>query len=198
MKPALTAIAAFALFGCQEASSDSPGQAAAVGEPAAVTAITPVAPGAKVVPGRTSRFTKVTDAACPLVEEDKETGDFSRRCPGIAGWTVLWTSGDLRDDLTVARGKISKSFGYPSLVAKGPFDAIGETVEWRGPAGGEPDVLVARVHVARPDGSSDSGRLAVARLGDKPCVVAIVPPGAGQSDRARAIADGSLPHCLED
>lgn len=198
MKPALTAFAAFALFGCQEASSDSPGQAAAAAVPEATAAIAPAATGAPAVPARASRFTKVTDAACPLVEEDKETGDFSRRCPGIAGWTVLWTSGDLRDDLSVARGKVSKSFGYPSLVAKGPFDAIGETVEWRGPAGGEPDVLVARVHVARPDGSSDSGRLAIARLGDKPCVVAIVPPGAGQSDRAREIADGSLPHCLED
>lgn len=195
MKPALTAFAALVLFGCQEASSDSPGQAASAVVPEATSALAPVAPA---VPARASRFTKVTDAACPLVEEDKETGDFSRRCPGIAGWTVLWTSGDLRDDLAVARGKVSKSFGYPSLVAKGPFDAIGETIEWRGPAGGEPDVLVARVHVARPDGSSDSGRLAVARLGKEPCIVAIVPPGAGQSDRAHAIADGSLPQCIED
>ena len=195
MKPALTAIAALALFGCQEASSDSPGEAASAVVPEATSALAPVVPA---VPVRASRFTKVTDAACPLVEEDKETGDFSRRCPGIAGWTVLWTSSDLRDDLAIARGKVSKSLGYPSLVAKGPFDAIGETIEWRGPAGGEPDVLVARVHVARPDGSSDSGRLAVARLGEEPCIVAIVPPGAGQSDRARAIADGSLPKCIED
>jgi len=197
MKPAVTVIAAFVLFGCQQASSDASSQAAAVVEPAANSAVSP-APAVPAASSRASRFTKVTDAACPLVEEDKETGDFSRRCPGIAGWTVLWTSGDLRDDLTIARGNVSQSFQFPSLVAKGPFDAIGETVEWRGPAGGEPDVIVARVHVARPDGSSDSGRLAVARLGEKPCVVAIVPPGAGQSDRARAIADASLPQCLEN
>ena len=150
------------------------------------------------MPARASSFTKVIESACPLVDEDKETGDFSRRCPGVAGWTLIWTSSDLRDDLEVMRGKVAKDLGFPSLVAKGPFDAIGETVEWRGPAGGEPDVLVARVHVARPDGSSDSGRLAVSRLGEKPCLVAIVPPGAGQSERARAIADGTLPQCLEN
>lgn len=198
MKPALTAIAAFLLFGCQESSSTASNQSASAAEPAANGAVSPTAPGAPAVPARASRFTKVTESACPLVDEDKETGDFSRKCPGIAGWTLIWSSGDLRDDLAVARGKVAKSFDYPGLVAKGPFDAIGETVEWRGPAGGEPDVLVARIHVARPDGTSDSGRLAVARLGEEPCIVAIVPPGAGQSERARAIADGTLPQCLEN
>ena len=158
----------------------------------------PSRPARRRCPPAPANSPRLSKSACPLVEEDEETGDFSRRCPGVAGWTLIWSSSDLRDDLEVTRGKVAKDLDYPGLVAKGPFDAIGETVEWRGPAGGEPDVLVARVHVARPDGSSDSGRLAVARLGEKPCIVAIVPPGAGQSERARAIADGTLPQCLEN
>lgn len=184
MKPAPLVIAALLLVGCEGASSSSPGQAAAV------------APLTAGTPARSSRFTKISEANCPLVELIEETGDFSRRCNGIDGWSLSWTSGDLRDDLTAQSGKVSAALQLPSLVANGAFDALGHTVEWRGPAGGAPDLIVVRVHVARPDGSDDSGRLAIARLGDRPCLVAIVPPGPGQSARARAIADSPLPQCL--
>ena len=37
---------------------------------------------------------------------------------------------------------------------------------------------------------------ACARLGRSPCLVAIVRPGPGQSERARKIADTKLPPCL--
>ena len=104
--------------------------------------------------------------------------------------------GDLREDLTMLRGGKSTNLEIPGKVAGGAFDALGKTVEWRGPAGAAPDVLVVRVHVADAEGKNDSGRLAIARLGDSPCVVAVVPVGTGQSDRARAIADGKLPDCL--
>lgn len=184
MKPGPILIAALLLIGCQEASSVAQNQ---------VAAATPLAAGA---PARSSRYTKVSEAACALVDQIEETGDFSRRCDGVDGWSLLWTSGDLRDDLTVQRGKVATALELPSLVANGAFDALGETVEWRGPAGGAPDLIVARVHVSGPEGTSDSGRLAIARLGDHPCLVAIVPPGPGQSARARAIADRPLPQCL--
>ena len=84
-------------------------------------------------------------------------------------------------------------------VAGGAFNSLGPTLEWRGPKGGPPDVLITRVHVViNEEGKSDSGRLAIARLGDSPCIVAVVAPQAGQSDKARAIADGKLPDCLAD
>jgi hypothetical protein len=60
-------------------------------------------------------------------------------------------------------------------------------------------VLITRVHVViNEEGKSDSGRLAIVRLGDSPCIVAVVAPQAGQSDKARAIADGKLPDCLPE
>ena len=186
---------ALALAGC---SKSAPGESEAapsaesgaddvVATPAATTA----------APARASQYSPIDDKACRTIEENEETGDWTGLCPGVAGHTLEWSIGDLRDDLTVIDGKARTQLSIPSLVANGAFDSLGAKAEWRGPAGGRPDVLVVRVHVANPEGKSDSGRLAIARLRPKPCLVGIVPPGPGQSDRARAIADGKLPDCLE-
>ena len=146
--------------------------------------------------GRSSQFTKLTESTCKLVETIEETGDWVRSCQGVGGHAVEWSSGDLRENLVVSKDGRKSSLEIPALVANGAFDRLGETVEWRGPGGSEPDVLVVRVHVAGPDGRDDSGRLAIARLSPSPCLVAIVPPGPEQSDRARTIADRPLPDCL--
>ena len=192
--------AALLLTACGNGGSDNAmvgGNAAAAlpaTAPAAATAVAAAAPAA----GRVSRFSKLIEANCPIKETIEETGDWVRTCPGVAGFTLEWSTSDLRDDLDVIAGGKSHSLNFPSLVGNGAFNSLGETVEWRGPDGRAPDVLVARVYVSGPDGKADSGRLAIARLGPAPCVVAIVPPGAGQSDRARVIADGKLPACLKD
>jgi hypothetical protein len=148
--------------------------------------------------GRASRFTPLSEAACRITSESEETGDWVRRCPGIAPYGVEWSSGDLREDLALVGDDGSVDLGLPVIVAKGAFDALGKQIEWRGPAGGAPDVLVVRVHVADQTGKTDSGRLAIVTLGPKPCVAAIVGVKPGQSAEARAIADRApLPSCLK-
>lgn len=144
-------------------------------------------------PQRESIYTKVSDAACTMIEENEETFDWTGSCAGVSGYSLEWSISDLRDDLEIIDGQRRTQLQIPSIVAKGKFAALGDKVEWRGVKDGRPDVLVVRVHVA-----DDSGSLAVARLGDEPCLVAVVPPGPGQSDRARAIADGPLPACLKE
>lgn len=156
----------------------------------------PVAVAAVPASERVSRFTQLDGSACGPEKIIEETGDWDRRCEGAGGYALEWGSGDLREDLAVLRAGKSTDLEIPSKVAGGAFDALGKTVEWRGPVGAAPDVLVVRVHVANAEGKNDSGRLAIARLGNSPCVVAVVPVGAGQSDRARAIVDGKLPDCL--
>jgi hypothetical protein len=155
-------------------------------------ALVPTAPQ----PGRVSNFTRLDDKVCKTTNYDRETGDWSGACPGVGGYTLEWSIGDLRDDLEIIRGKHRTQIGIPQIVSNGAFDSIGTTLEWRGPVDRQPDVLLARVHVARSDGTSDSGRLAIVRLGEKPCIVAVVPPQSSQSDKARAIADGKLATCL--
>ena len=147
-------------------------------------------------PARSSQYSPVSDEACEVIESSEETGDWTGRCPGVAGYRVEWSSSDLRDDLTLIKGETRTPLQIPALVAKGAFNSPGPKIEWRGPTGGAPDVLVVRVHVANPEGVSDSGRLAIFRLKPAICLVAIVPPQSGQSERARAIADGKLPDCL--
>jgi hypothetical protein len=147
---------------------------------------------------RTSQYSPLDDKACRTIEEIEETGDWTGACPGIAGYSLEWSSSDLRDDLTVVRGQDRTDLQIPTIVANGAFDSLGKRAEWRGSAGGSPDVLIVRVHVAIAEGKSDNGRLAIARLTPVPCLVAVVPPGDGQSDRARAIADGKLPDCLKN
>lgn len=189
---------ALAAAGCGAEPQSSQGaepveQGAAAPQPGA-----PVNASAPADTGRASRFTPLSEAACPIKSEIEETGDWVRSCPGIAPYGVEWSSSDLREDLTLVRDDGSVDLGLPVIVANGAFDALGKQIEWRGPAGGSPDVLVVRVHVSGPTGKSDSGRLAIVKLGPKPCVAAIVGLKPGQSAEARAIADRQpLPPCLE-
>ena len=153
---------------------------------------------AGAAPQRVSSFTHLDDKSCGKENTIEETGDWHRRCKGPAGYQLDWSSGDLRENLALIHAGKETNLDIPTKVANGAFDALGKTLEWRGPKGGVPDVLVARVHVANAQGKSDSGRLTVIRLGKQPCIVAVVAPQAGQSDKARAIADGKLPNCLAD
>lgn len=145
---------------------------------------------------RVSSYTQLDDKTCGPENVIEETGDWDRRCKGAGGEEFEWASGDLREELLLIRGSKTVNLEIPVKVAGGAFDSLGRTLEWRGAKGAAPDVLITRVHVANPEGKSDSGRLAIVRLGDAPCIVAVVPPAAGQSERARAIADGKLPGCL--
>lgn len=188
----LTIPALLLLSGCGQ---PGPGENAATPEEPAATKPSTVA--GTIAPARVSQYSPIDDKACRTIEENEETGDWTGACPGVAGYTLEWSIGDLRDDLTIIDGKARTQLSIPSLVANGAFDSLGAKAEWRGPTGGRPDVLIVRVHVANAEGKNDSGRLAVARLTPKPCLVAIVPPGPRQSDRARAIVDGKLPDCLK-
>ena len=154
-------------------------------------------PGTAGLPARASQFSPIDDKSCRTVEQDAETGDWVGACAGVAGYELQWSISDLRDDLTIIDGKARTPLSIPAIVANGAFDSLGAKAEWRGRAGARPDVLVVRVHVANAEGKSDSGSLVVARLEPSPCIVAIVAPGAGQSERARAIADSALPDCLK-
>lgn len=194
MKSLVPATIALTLAGCGQSAPDE-NQPASVETNVSESVATPTE--GTVAPARASQYSPIDDKACPTIEEIEETGDWTGLCPGIAGYQLEWSIGDLRDDLIIIDGKARAQLSIPSLVANGAFDSLGARAEWRGPAGGKPDVLIVRVHVANAEGKSDSGRLAVARLTPKPCLVAIVPPEPGQSDRARAIADGKLPDCLE-
>ncbi len=146
--------------------------------------------------GRASQYSSLDKDHCKLVEESDEGLYWRMRCSGAGGFSVDYTESDLRQDIAVLSSDGAKtSLDLPSKVANGAFDRLGPTIEWRGPVGRAPDVMVVRVHVANDQGKDDSGRLAIARLTSKPCLVAVIAPQPGQSEKARAIADAPSP-CL--
>jgi hypothetical protein len=151
-------------------------------------------------PDRVSTYTKLSEAACKLIDENTEEGPYwLRRCTGPDGWAVEWGESDLRQGLVLrsAAGK-EADLELSDKVANGAFNILGPVIEWRGPKGGPADVLIVRMDVtdnANPERPPKS-RLSITRLAPSPCLVAIVDPAPGQNEKARAIADGALPECI--
>ena len=158
-------------------------------------------PSKAEVPARDSTFTELDIAKCRLIEEEREEGPYwLRRCPGHAEWQLDWSESDLRQGLTlIAPGNGRKSeLGLSELVAKGAFNSIAKTLEWRGDDAANPETLVLRMNVANGAEASrpDISRLVVVRLTQTPCLIGIVEPGSGQNEKARAIADDSHAKCI--
>ena len=149
-----------------------------------------------------SVYTELSEARCRIVEENKEEGPYwLRRCPGHAGWQLDWSDSDLRQGLTLIspRGRETE-LNLSDLVAKGAFNSLGKTMEWRGLDPNRPEALIVRMSVANgvEPRLPDISRLAVVRLTKAPCLVAVIEPGAGQNERAREIADGEMASCVAD
>lgn len=150
--------------------------------------------------GRHSGFSTLDPQSCRLLEENLEEGGYWRRlCSGHGGYEVEHSESDLRQDLVLIGPDGERSrLRLSSIVANGAFNELGETIEWRGDRAGDPDTLIVRLDVASgadPD-APDVSNLVVARLAKPICIVAVVPPGTGQNERAREIADGELPGCI--
>lgn len=196
----LMAITASALCACRtEPPTDSTISEAAVQNEAPG----PLAENAVQTAGganRRSQFSSIDPTKCKLLEENIEEGGWSRRlCDGLAGYKLELTDSDLRQDIIVIPASAQRSgLGLTEIVANGAFNALGKTAEWRGADPADPDALIVRLGVAAdPEGRKpDISNLIVARLKPSACIVAVVPPGAGQNERAQAIADGKLPECL--
>ena len=205
-RSARTWIVALALLGACDTDLTAPGSNAN-GETAAVEPTrvhpgageSPGAPAATPMPGDAGRYTSLDPAACRLIEQNLEEAGYSRHaCDGVAGYRIEISESDLRQDIVVIAPNGRRSqLQLSSIVAKGAFNALGKTAEWRGAAAG-PAVLIVRLNVApgseptRPDISN----LVVARLASPACVVAVVPPGPDQNAAARRIADRPLPDCI--
>lgn len=196
-RPAPAWILALALLGACDAEVPAP-QRNAAGEAAAIEPARHQPP-AQPAPTDSGRYTSLDPSACRLIEQNAAEAGYSRdACAGVGGYRIEVVEGDLRQDVTVIAPDGRRSeLQLSSIVAKGAFNALGKTAEWRGPAD-KPAALIVRLNVspgvepARPDVSN----LVVARLAAPACVVAVVPPGPDQNAAARRIADGRLPACI--
>ena len=146
-----------------------------------------------------SQYISLDPATCKLIEQNLEEGGYwRRRCGGAAGYVLETSESDLRQDIVVIAPDGRRSeLNLSSVVARGSFNSLGSVAEWRGPSSGKPRALIVRLSVPADETVGRSGRsdLVVARLAPPACVVAVVPRGPSQNEKARAIADGELPAC---
>ena len=140
-------------------------------------------------------YTSLRPDDCRLLEQNVEEGGYYLHlCPGIGGYALETSESDLRQGLTVIAPDGGRSeLDLSSRVANGAFNALGPAAEWRGAENDAPSALIVRLNVA----NGAEPNLVVVRLGDPTCMVAVVPPGEGQNDRARDIADGPAKPCLK-
>ena len=150
---------------------------------------------AEAAPGRTQRYTRMDH--CRTLERNEDEGGWSvQRCPGLAGYRLRRTEGDLRQNLVIelpGGGEADLRLG--EVTGKGGFSSLGEMVEWRGRGSGarfRPDSLILRyVVVEDPDRPErpTSYLVAVRLAGRRSCVTALVAPGRTQNAQTRALAD---------
>lgn len=189
-----------ALAACSppEGASDMVGNQARIPEPTSAFAASEVA----TTPDRsTSRFTTNGLDKCRLIEKNEEEGGYYRhRCPGAGGFNYEHVESDLRQSLVIIapdgrRGEVSPA----QATGSGGFSTLGSTFDWRGLSGAPPRTVTVRYNVNEDPEATVPARsyLVVVRLTAPVCPIAVVPPGPGQNDEARAIADrDSLPACI--
>jgi len=149
------------------------------------------------VAGRAYRYSSL--AGCEVVREEREEMPFVETlCSGPSGWALRMTDSDGRQNLVAVAPDGKEASLELTRVGGGAFSSLGDTVEWRGPAGEPfaPDALIVRHRVAEePYPEPETAYLLAVDLTPRPCVVARVAPGPAQNDIARARAD-DLGACL--
>lgn len=195
-------VGAVALAGCSRAETEAPNAETNAAAPSAPAAANAVIGNPSTPSGNVSRFTAEGLNKCRLVEKNEEEGPYYRhRCPGIGGYQYEVVESDLRQSLVIiGTGGRRDDVSLAGVAGGGGFSILGPTFDWRGPVGKPPRTMTVRFSVnesTEPNVPATS-YLVVIRLAAPACPVAAVPPGPGQSDKARAIADREkLPPCVE-
>jgi len=144
-----------------------------------------------------SRFTTNPLNKCRLVEKnEEEAGYYRHHCPGVGGFSYELVESDLRQSLVIiGPGGRRDDVSLTSATGSGGFSTIGATFDWRGLAGAPPRSLTVRFNVNEDPEATVPARsyLVVIRLAAPACPVGVVPPGPGQNDKARALADRDPP-----
>ena len=153
-----------------------------------------------------SVYTPIGDKQCRTLKS-AEAGDdsFEARCRGAAGYSLILSEGDLRQNITVITPKGKEhSLELWNVVSSG-FSSVGPKVEWRlATQNGKvvPVALIIRYN-ANEDAEAPNKQLsylAVAKItATEICVTEKIAPGPKANEDARRAADAaSSKPCLKD
>jgi len=149
-----------------------------------------------------SVYTPLGEKQCRVLKSAKsENDDFSARCPGVAGYKLIFSEGDLRQNISVVTPKGEEhSLELWSVVSSG-FSTVGPKVEWR-LAKSTPVALIIRYNTSEDAASpnKNTSYLAVAKItATDICITDKISPGPNANEDARRAADNATTKpCLKD
>src|ERR1043165_51543 len=160
--------------------------------------------GVATVSAQTNRrvYTPRGEKQCRVRKSAKsENDDFSARCPGVAGYKLISSEGDLRQNISVVTPKGEEhSLELWSVVSSG-FSTVGPKVEWR-LAKSTPVALIIRYNTSEDAASpnKNTSYLAVAKItATDICVTDKISPGPNANEDGRRAADNATTKpCLKD
>ncbi len=150
-----------------------------------------------------SVYTSIGEKQCRTIKSH-EAGDdgFQARCRGVAGYTLILSEGDLRQNITVITPQRKEhSLELWSVVSSG-FSSVGPKVEWRVTRQNKPVALILRYN-ANEDATQPNkllSYLVITKItSTEICVTDKIPPGPKANEDARRAADAaSTKSCLKN
>jgi hypothetical protein len=149
-----------------------------------------------------SVYTPIGDKQCRTIKS-AEAGDdgYEARCRGAAGYTLLLSEGDLRQNITVITPKGKEHSLDLWSVVSGGFSSVGPKAEWR-MAKSAPVALILRYNASEDPDKPDkrTSYLAVTKITPTEiCVTDKISPGPTANEDARRAADASsTKSCLKN
>ncbi|HEX5604258.1 MAG TPA: hypothetical protein VFX63_16980 [Pyrinomonadaceae bacterium] len=150
-----------------------------------------------------SVYTPLGDKECKTIKS-AEAGDegYEARCRGTAGYTLLLSEGDLRQNITVITPQGKQHSLDLWTVISGGFSSLGPKAEWRLDKASAPVALILRYNASEnPDKPEKlTSYLAVAKITPTEiCVTEKISPGVTANEDARRAADASsTKSCLKN
>jgi hypothetical protein len=159
---------------------------------------------AATVAGQSNRsvYTSLDEKHCRPIKS--ASADYEGRCRGVAGYSLLLSEGDLRQNVTVVTARGTKHSLDLWDVVSGGFSSLGPKAEWRmARQNGKlvPLALILRYN-ANEDPAQSTKRnsyLAVAKITPTEiCVTDKIPHGPKANEDARRAADSAATRpCLK-
>ena len=141
-----------------------------------------------------SVYTSLGEKQCRTLKSAMDGDDgYEARCRGTAGYTLLLSEGDLRQNITVVTPQGTKHSLDLWSVISGGFSSVGPRAEWR-IIRQKPAALILRYNASEdPDQPNKlTSYLAVTKItASEICVTDKIPPGATANEDARRAADAA-------
>ena len=136
-----------------------------------------------------SIYTSLAENKCKTVSVDEGMpGNYSGKCPGVAGYTLEAYLDDERNSVGVVLPN-KQVIGLDLWKHFANFTELGETAEWR-MKGKKPVALIVRLKVMDRGDKPGTSYLIVSKVSDSAaCVTDIVKPGKSQNLTAQRLAD---------